>query len=103
MYKPYLRNCIGKYEKEVLLAKKMRQGMTKLEAEAQMRKENGVLIRQEKAKIYNDTITETNTNTITKSSKEQIFDLLTTANEKSNKNVNKSKEFSYEEYWEKHK
>lgn len=76
-YKPYLRNCIGKFEKEVLLQKKMRQGMTKAEAETQMRKENGVLIRQEKAKLNS---TYHDVPPCTKTSKEQILDLITSAN-----------------------
>ena len=35
---------ISKAEKEVLLQKKMKQGLTKYEAEAQMRKENAFII-----------------------------------------------------------
>jgi hypothetical protein len=75
----------------------MRQGLTKAEADIEMRKENGVLIRQNKAKLnsmYQDVPT-------TKTSKEQFLDLLAEANSKSKKTLNSKTAFDYNKFWDK--
>lgn len=91
-------NCMSKEEKAVLALKKMKQGKTQYEAEDELRKENGFLIRREKEKISEQEINAKEEKV--KNAKQAVLDLIIDANKKSGKVVNKPKgEFSYEEYF----
>lgn len=91
-------NCISKYEKEVLIAKKMKQGYTKQEAIDLLKKENGFIIRQEKEKMHQELVKKEQEKTQT--AKNQILDLIVSSNEQAHKKINQTKrEFSYEEFW----